>query len=128
MIASPDTVMLDRIVREDDAHIALRRQVICSGSPRYLYLKACIDWALAAVLLALSLPIILAASLLVKLTSKGPAFFKQKRVGRHGRIYTIYKLRTMYHDCEKQSGPQWSTTGDTRITPVGRLLRRSHID
>jgi len=82
----------------------------------------------AAVLLVLSLPLILTAALLVKLSSKGPAFFTQKRVGRNGRIYTIYKLRTMHHNCEKHSGPQWSTAGDTRITPVGRLLRRSHID
>jgi lipopolysaccharide/colanic/teichoic acid biosynthesis glycosyltransferase len=79
-------------------------------------------------LLILTIPVVLIAALLIKLTSKGPALFTQKRVGRDGRIYTIYKLRTMYDNCEKQSGPQWSKAGDPRITPLGRLLRRSHID
>src|SRR5262245_31080581 len=128
MIASPDKMMMDRIVREDEAHVSLRRHSICTGSGWYLQVKVLIDLFFAAVLLVLSLPLILTAALLVKLSSKGPAFFTQKRVGRNGRIYTIYKLRTMHHNCEKHSGPQWSTAGDTRITPVGRLLRRSHID
>src|SRR5262249_46282834 len=116
MIASPDNMMMDRIVREDEAHLPDRRQSISTGSSWYLNAKLILDWVLAAGLFVLSLPIVLIAALVVKLSSKGPAFFTQKRVGRHGRIYTIYKLRTMEHECEKHSGPQWSTAGDTRIT------------
>jgi lipopolysaccharide/colanic/teichoic acid biosynthesis glycosyltransferase len=73
-------------------------------------------------------PVIGLGALLVKLTSRGPAFYTQIRLGRHGRSYTIYKLRSMRHNCEKDSGPCWSKKGDTRVTPVGRFLRRTHID
>src|SRR5207248_4660391 len=68
------------------------------------------------------------AMLLVKLTSPGPMLYTQTRLGRRGRPFTIYKIRTMLHDCESLTGPQWSTPGDTRITRVGRWLRRTHID
>ena len=68
------------------------------------------------------------AAIVVKLTSRGPAFYTQIRLGQDGRAYAIYKLRTMTHDCEKLSGPQWSKKGDCRVTAVGRLLRRSHLD
>jgi lipopolysaccharide/colanic/teichoic acid biosynthesis glycosyltransferase len=90
--------------------------------------KVTAEIAFSLVLLVLTGPLILLAALLVKLTSRGPAFYSQTRVGRNRRLYTIYKLRTMYHECEKHSGPRWSTAGDTRITPVGRFLRRTHID
>jgi lipopolysaccharide/colanic/teichoic acid biosynthesis glycosyltransferase len=80
------------------------------------------------VLLVLTSPLLLAAVLLVKLTSRGPAIYSQTRLGRKGRPFTIYKVRTMVHDCERQSGPRWSTPGDARVTPVGRFLRRTHLD
>jgi lipopolysaccharide/colanic/teichoic acid biosynthesis glycosyltransferase len=54
--------------------------------------------------------------------------YTQTRVGRGGRVFTIYKLRTMYHDCESLTGPRWALPGDPRITPVGKLLRALHID
>ena len=60
--------------------------------------------------------------------SRGPAFYTQTRLGMGGREYTIYKLRSMFHECERQSGACWSTTGDPRITPVGLWLLRTHID
>ena len=66
--------------------------------------------------------------LLVRLTSRGPAIYTQTRVGRGGRVFTLYKIRTMYHDCERQTGPRWSAAGDPRITPVGRVLRKLHLD
>lgn len=79
-------------------------------------------------MLVLAAPIILVAAVLVKLTSRGPAFYTQTRLGLDGREYTIYKLRSMFHNCERQSGACWSTAGDPRITLVGRWLRRLHID
>jgi lipopolysaccharide/colanic/teichoic acid biosynthesis glycosyltransferase len=91
-------------------------------------LKRAFDTALAAVLLVLASPLILAAATLVRLTSRGPAFYSQTRLGRGGVPFTIYKLRTMYHNCEKVSGPQWSRRGDPRVTPLGRVLRKLHID
>ena len=65
---------------------------------------------------------------LVRLTSKGPSIYTQVRLGRGNCSYTIYKIRTMYENCEAESGPKWSTKGDSRVTPIGRILRSSHID
>jgi lipopolysaccharide/colanic/teichoic acid biosynthesis glycosyltransferase len=94
----------------------------------YLPWKTGIDVAAALVLLILTAPVIAVATLLVRLTSRGPAFFRQTRLGRYGKPFTIYKLRTMWHNCESLTGARWSVPGDDRITPVGRWLRRTHID
>src|SRR5207302_4941226 len=95
----------------------------------YPPVKAVADFAAAAVLLVLAAPVIGVAALLVKLTSRGPAFYSQIRLGKDGRAFSIYKLRTMTHECEKVSGPQWcSGSLDPRVTRLGRVLRRSHID
>jgi lipopolysaccharide/colanic/teichoic acid biosynthesis glycosyltransferase len=79
-------------------------------------------------LLVLAAPLILLAALLTKLTSRGPAFYLQVRLGRGGLPYTIYKIRTMTHQCEKSSGPQWSKAGDPRVTRIGAFLRATHLD
>jgi lipopolysaccharide/colanic/teichoic acid biosynthesis glycosyltransferase len=91
-------------------------------------LKALIDFVLGVVLLVLFAPLIAVAALAVCVTSRGPAFYSQLRVGKGGRLFRIYKLRTMYHNCEQASGVRWSTPGDTRITPLGAALRKTHID
>jgi lipopolysaccharide/colanic/teichoic acid biosynthesis glycosyltransferase len=67
-------------------------------------------------------------ALLVRFTSRGPAFYTQTRVGRDGRLFTIFKIRTMIHNCESLTGPRWSIPGDPRITPIGQFLRRTHLD
>lgn len=80
-----------------------------------------------ALLIALA-PLIALAALMVKLTSKGPALYSQTRLGLRGRPFTIYKLRTMFHDCERHTGPAWSSKNDPRITWLGNILRLTHID
>ncbi len=92
------------------------------------YNKTCLDRVASVVILVVTAPLILAAMALVKLTSRGPALYSQVRLGRHGRPYKIYKIRTMIHDCERATGPRWSTSGDPRITPLGRVLRATHLD
>src|SRR6266404_2021348 len=94
----------------------------------YWRVKPWLDVLFALFLLVLAAPFILVAALLVKLTSRGPAFYSQVRLGLGGKPFSIRKLRTMYHNCERLSGPCWSSANDSRITPVGRFLRRSHID
>jgi lipopolysaccharide/colanic/teichoic acid biosynthesis glycosyltransferase len=94
----------------------------------YHYGKPVVDFLLALVLGLLAIPVVLLAGLLVKLTSRGPIFYSQARMGRSGKPFTIYKLRSMRHQCESKSGPQWSTPGDPRITFIGRILRKTHID
>ena len=71
------------------------------------------------------MPVILAAN---ALTSPGAAFYRQRRVGRGGRLFDIIKLRTMIPDAEKASGPVWAELNDPRITPIGRWLRRTRLD
>ncbi|HEX4591246.1 MAG TPA: sugar transferase [Gemmataceae bacterium] len=90
--------------------------------------RAAAEFAVALVLLVLSAPVMVLAAALVRLTSPGRAFYSQSRLGRGGRVYTIYKIRSMYHDCEKLSGPRWASKRDSRITPVGRFLRATHLD
>ena len=70
----------------------------------------------------------LATMLLVRLTSKGSPIYSQNGWDAMAGTFVIYKLRTMYHDCERLTGPQWATTNDSRITPVGRILRKTHLD
>jgi lipopolysaccharide/colanic/teichoic acid biosynthesis glycosyltransferase len=94
----------------------------------YLPLKTAIEWTVALALLIALSPLIGGLALLVKLTSRGPAFYRQRRVGKNGRIYWMYKLRSMVHDCERDSGIVWSQPGDPRVTPVGRWLRDTHLD
>jgi lipopolysaccharide/colanic/teichoic acid biosynthesis glycosyltransferase len=94
----------------------------------YLPVKAVMDFLLAFVLLLLTLPFTTLGAILVKLSSRGPAFYLQKRLGKDGRPYHIIKLRTMVQDAEAKSGPVWSQSGDPRVTKIGRILRKTHID
>lgn len=90
--------------------------------------KRPLDFSLALFGLIVSLPVLLIAALLVKLTSRGPILYSQIRLGLGGRPFRIYKLRTMIHNCEALSGPCWSAQGDPRVTRLGRFLRRTHLD
>lgn len=94
----------------------------------YLGIRRGAEWLFALLLLVLTGPLMLAAALAVKLTSRGPAFYTQVRIGRDGKPFTILKLRSMIHQCESLTGPRWCIPGDPRITPVGYFLRMTHID
>jgi lipopolysaccharide/colanic/teichoic acid biosynthesis glycosyltransferase len=94
----------------------------------YFRRKAILDRILALLLLVPGLPLIGALVLLVRTTSSGPAIFRQVRVGKDGRTFTMYKLRSMTQDAEKKSGPVWATAKDNRVTRVGYVLRKLHLD
>jgi lipopolysaccharide/colanic/teichoic acid biosynthesis glycosyltransferase len=94
----------------------------------YQPIRRLLDFSLAFVLTLIATPIVLLAALIVRLTSRGPAFYTQVRAGKHGKPFTIFKLRTMIHNCESLTGPRWTIPGDPRVTPIGWLLRRTHID
>lgn len=78
--------------------------------------------------LALFLPFMLLVAIGVKLTSKGPIFYRQCRVGFSGRLFTVYKFRSMYTGAEERSGAVWAAKDDPRVTPFGRILRRLRLD
>jgi Undecaprenyl-phosphate glucose phosphotransferase len=81
----------------------------------------------AAALLVLGIPLAV-VSLVVKLTSRGPVFYRQERMGLDGKSFTIVKFRSMYDNAERETGPVWTLPGDPRVTSFGRLLRRSNVD
>src|SRR4051794_40794677 len=80
------------------------------------------------ILLVIAAPVMLLAAVAVRVTSRGPAVYSQVRLGFRGRPFSIYKIRSMSHNCEQASGPCWATAHDPRITRVGRFLRATHID
>jgi lipopolysaccharide/colanic/teichoic acid biosynthesis glycosyltransferase len=95
---------------------------------KYRAMKPKFDRITGLILLVAFAPVIGVCALLVKLTSRGPAFYKQERVGERGRTFNIIKLRTMRCDAEKDSGPVWADEKDPRATLVGGFFRRAHLD
>lgn len=95
---------------------------------RYLFWKGLLDRLTAAVLLVPGLPLLGLLIVLVRATSRGPGIYRQVRVGKDGREFTMFKLRSMRQDAEAGTGAVWSTSHDNRVTPLGRFLRRSHLD
>lgn len=94
----------------------------------FLMLTYIIARIAAGLSLLLLFPLLCMFVLLIRCTSPGPAIYRQVRVGRRGKEFVLYKLRTMNCDAEEISGPVWSWPGDPRITRVGRFLRRWHLD
>ncbi|MBI5408105.1 MAG: TIGR03013 family PEP-CTERM/XrtA system glycosyltransferase [Nitrospirae bacterium] len=92
------------------------------------YFKRILDVILAAAGLILSWPFLLIVPVLIKLDSKGLVLFKQERVGEGEKLFTLFKFRTMVDGAEEETGPVWSMDGDSRITKLGRFLRKSRLD
>jgi sugar transferase (PEP-CTERM system associated) len=90
--------------------------------------KRLFDIVASAVLLALTLPVILLFALLVKLESRGPAFYRQERVGRYGVGFNLLKLRSMRVDAEPEGKAIWAAKNDTRVTRIGKFIRKVRID
>ena len=91
-------------------------------------LKRAMDISISIVGLIVLLPIMMAVALAIKLTSTGSIWYHQRRVGQHGRVFTVHKFRSMREDAEAATGPVWASEGDPRVTPVGGFLRRSRLD
>ncbi len=73
-------------------------------------------------------PVMLLIAVALKLTSKGPVLYRQRRTGYHGAVFTLYKFRSMYADAEAETGAVWATPSDPRVTPLGRWLRMLRLD
>jgi len=105
--------------------------IFCDGFRRTeltQLVKRASDILLSLLLLVFSAPIMMITTLLIKTESRGPALFRQERVGEHGKVFTLVKFRSMSVDAEKESGPVWAGQGDARVTRVGRFIRKTRID
>lgn len=102
----------------------------CETDLIYRWLKRGTDVCFGIVLVVLTLPLLILAITAILLEDGwgAPVFYRQKRVGQHGRIIRLLKFRSMRVDAERGTGPRWSTKGDDRVTRVGVLLRRFRID
>jgi sugar transferase (PEP-CTERM system associated) len=90
--------------------------------------KRIVDIAGSLVLLIVSAPIMAVTALAIRLESPGPVIFRQERVGRTGRLFSVLKFRSMRQDAEKDGVARWATQGDPRITRAGRLIRKTRVD
>jgi lipopolysaccharide/colanic/teichoic acid biosynthesis glycosyltransferase len=91
--------------------------------------KRMVEFAFAVAILPVVLPVLAILIVLVRLTSRGPAIYRQQRVGKGGAVYWILKIRTMRSDAETATGPVWTKDEqDPRVTRVGRVLRKLHLD
>ena len=109
--------------RDDDLFLATS-----ASNMTYSLASRVLDITVASIGLVLSAPLLLATAILIKLDSRGPIFYSQDRVGINGRPFRIHKFRSMRQDAETASGPVWAQAGDSRVTRVGKWLRKLRID
>lgn len=93
-----------------------------------LLIKRIFDLVVTIILLPPAIPVIAVIAVLIKLDSPGPVLYAQERVGRHGRVFTAYKFRSMVRDAEARTGPVFAERDDPRVTRVGGVLRRTGLD
>lgn len=93
----------------------------------FLSIKRFMDIFIALIALLITLPLMVVFGVLIILESNGSCFYSQTRVGKDGKLFTIYKLRSMYIDAEK-GGPRWAQENDPRVTKIGRYIRKTRID
>lgn len=95
---------------------------------KYLIVKRILDFLFAVALLFVIWPIFLVIAIAIKVESKGPVFFKQDRLGLKGKVFKIYKFRSMVQDAEKAGTGVYSYKGDPRVTRVGAFIRKASLD
>ena len=95
---------------------------------RMTQIQRAYSFVAALIGLLVCLPVMALIAVLVKLESKGPILFKQERVGKDGKTFLLYKFRSMRADAEAKSGPVWTIDNDPRVTRIGGLMRKSHLD
>ena len=111
----------------DEEIVELPKVRRISGSTSYCLVKRAFDFcSCVAALILLAIPIAIIA-IKIKLESPGPVFYSQRRVGKDGKEFNLYKFRSMYQDAEV-AGARWAEEGDPRVTPFGKFLRNKRLD
>lgn len=93
-----------------------------------LFVKRCFDIVASSILLIVSMPILIITATLVKITSPGPVFYRQERVGLMGQTFDVLKFRSMTVNAEADGVPQWAKENDVRVTLIGKFIRKTRID
>ncbi|MCM8901693.1 sugar transferase [Caldicoprobacter algeriensis] len=93
----------------------------------YEKIKRVMDIVLSLIGIIIAIPLMLIFGIAIKLESKGPVFYCQERVGKNGKVFMLYKLRSMYQNAE-ENGAKWAEKDDPRVTKVGRIMRKTRID
>ncbi|MCP4885114.1 MAG: sugar transferase [Planctomycetaceae bacterium] len=126
--AGPNQHYSEEKLDSDVSASAFLQTAVVVANPRFFAMKNHFDRAAGIGLLVLTAPLTLVLCGVVKLASKGPGFYRQKRVGLNGKEFDIVKLRTMIVDSEPAGQAVWCVKRDPRITPLGRILRKTHLD
>lgn len=119
-------IMLNDTTMPADYAFVAKIGVPVSGAR--LVLKRLFDLSVGLIGTVLSSPLIIIFAIIVKITSTGPAFYKQERAGLMGKPFMVIKLRSMYQDAEAKTGAVWAQKNDPRVTPIGRFMRNTRID
>lgn len=90
--------------------------------------KSMFDFFVSVAILVVTFPVMLLTALSIYLEDRGPVFYRQERVGKDGRSYMILKFRSMRKDAENGGAPQWASANDSRVTKVGRIIRKLRVD
>jgi Undecaprenyl-phosphate glucose phosphotransferase len=117
----------DRLIDLGGIHMLDLRPTLAETGP-YLFQKRAFDVALSLFILLLTLPIFLLVALAVKVSSRGPIFFSQERVGLNGRVFRMLKFRTMRVGSREEGDTRWTCDNDPRRTAVGVFLRKTNLD
>jgi len=117
----------DRLIELGDIHMLDLQPTLAETDP-YLFQKRIFDIFCSAIILLLASPIILLSAIAIKLTSPGPVFFSQERVGLNGRVFRMFKFRTMRMGSREESDTRWTSIADPRRTAVGVFLRKTNLD
>jgi exopolysaccharide biosynthesis polyprenyl glycosylphosphotransferase len=108
--------------------LMLDLQTTPAESALYVILKRAFDLIFSVSVLILAAPVFILIALLIRLTSPGPIIFAQQRVGLNGKLFSMYKFRTMSVSSQEQSDSRWTVKNDPRCTSIGRILRRTGLD
>jgi sugar transferase (PEP-CTERM system associated) len=105
--------------------------IYADGSKRTqlgMLMKRVLDLLASALLVTLTAPVVVLTAAAIKVSSPGPVLFRQERVGQNGRVFMLYKFRSMRTDAEAGGVPKWADANDPRVTAVGRVIRKLRID
>jgi Undecaprenyl-phosphate glucose phosphotransferase len=117
----------DRLIDLGGIHMLDLRPTLAETGP-YLFQKRAFDMALSVIILLITAPIFLLIALAVKVSSRGPVFFSQERVGLNGRVFRMLKFRTMRVGSREEGDTRWTCDNDPRRTAVGIFLRKTNLD